>query len=276
MAEASRKAEAELKPKLAGVETSLSAEQSKRKEVAAALEGVTAELAAQQEAAELERITAEDAAAKASDAEAAAASEIGGLRRDCAALAVRCEEAEVALAEAREEAARLGASVEEGETLRKSEGAKHEKAVADLRGALAREEAKTAAALAAAAMARSELMAEDRMTPEMNRGPRPSMLSGGANHTPTAVREMAGATARQQQGELAAVRRQLERAERQQQLLLEQLTAERQASERAAGELSALRRLQADYGTMRDQHAAALEMLGEKEEELDVMRASIA
>ena len=334
MAEASRRSEAELKLKLAGVEVSLRAEEGKRKEAAAALGKVTAELTAQHEvrdcdlrclmlapernalgshklllpprssvlslpctpvslfahtcifvtlasshlcsqATELERITAEDAAAKASDAAAAAESEIGALRNDCAALAVRVEDAEAAQAQACEDAARSSEKLEEAEKLRKSEGAKHDKTVADLRSALAREEAKSAAALAGAAMARGELMADGRMSPEMDRGPRASMLSSGANHTPTAVREMAGATARQQQGELAAVRRQLERAERQQQLLLEQLTAERQVSERAAGELSALRQLAANYGTMRAQHAAALEMLGEKEEELDAVRASI-
>ena len=93
--------------------------------------------------------------------------------------------------------------------------------------------------------------------------------------TPTAVREMRNATARQQEGELAAARKQLARTERKQQALLEQLAAERQGHAAAAAEAATLRRFADEYATMREQHAAALEMLGEKEEELEAARAAL-
>ena len=98
--------------------------------------------------------------------------------------------------------------------------------------------------------------------------------AAGPLSTPTAVRQMRSATARQQEGELVAVRKLLARAETKQQALLEQLAIERQRHAAAAAEAEALRALAADYGSMREQHAAALEMLGEKEEELDSFRAA--
>ena len=87
---------------------------------------------------------------------------------------------------------------------------------------------------------------------------------------------MRDATARQQEGELLAARRMLARCERQQQALVEQLAAERQQLAAAGSELQSLRAMAAQYDTMRERHAAALEMLGEKDEELDAMRGARA
>ena len=89
------------------------------------------------------------------------------------------------------------------------------------------------------------------------------------------MREMAQASVRQREGEMVALRKQLERAERQQRLLVDQLTGERRANAEATAELVALRGMAGEYHVMRAEHAAALEMLGEKEEELDAARASI-
>ena len=68
----------------------------------------------------------------------------------------------------------------------------------------------------------------------------------------------------------------LARCERQQQALVEQLAAERQQLAAAGSELQSLRAMAAQYDTMREQHGAALEMLGEKDEELDAMRGARA
>ena len=88
-----------------------------------------------------------------------------------------------------------------------------------------------------------------------------------------AVREMRSASAKQQEGELAAARKLLGSSERRQQVLIEQLASEQQKAARAMAEANALRQIANDYSKMREEHAAALEMLGEKEEELDALRA---
>ena len=104
-------------------------------------------------------------------------------------------------------------------------------------------------------------------------------MRSGATATPggtRTVRDVSDATtaARMQEGELSAVRRQLERSERSQQVLIEQLTAERQEHAVASRELNALRQIARAYGPMREEHAMALEMLGEKEEELEALKAA--
>ena len=88
-----------------------------------------------------------------------------------------------------------------------------------------------------------------------------------------ARRELAAAAARQQEGELAAVRQQAATLERKHRALLDQLAELSRERDVLAAEAAPLRRLAAEHRAMRDEHAAALELLGEKEEELEAIRA---
>ena len=87
------------------------------------------------------------------------------------------------------------------------------------------------------------------------------------------AREMRDTSARLQEGELLAVRKLLATSERKQQALVEQLASERLQLREAQQDAAKLHTLSAEYASLNERHAAALEMLGEKEEENEMLRA---
>ena len=277
MVQSNAVAESALRAKLATVEAAAEASAGRLREANAALNAARereAALGLQIEAAEEDKVELQRVATAASDV---ASKRLAGVRADLTQMTVALEEARATAhaASVRESAAI--ARVRELETqlsvATDTAVAQAEAHASELR--TAREEAAAAASAAAAmAVARGAEGAYPSVSAHGGNG------SLGGGQRVAALREMRESTARLQEGELVAVRKLLGTSERKQATLMEQLAAEREAHRRAMAETTALCSLRAEYAALNERHAAALEMLGEKEEErlmlqdaLDALRA---
>ena len=258
MAQAAAAAETELHAKLAASEASIAQAASKLEAAQAALleaKEREAALGVQIEQAEEERGHGERTAAEALEA---ARAQHASVREQLDATRRRLDEAHDAAAAASEAEAKERAKAEQGvaQLRREREAASEAQRVhaAELRAA---QNEAAAAASAAAAVA-------------VARGAPPGGGGGAADNGAMAlggVREMRGTDARLQEGELVAVRKLLAASERKQQALLEQLATERHQHEQAGADAAKVASLVAEYAALNERHQAALEMLGEKEEE---------
>ena len=80
---------------------------------------------------------------------------------------------------------------------------------------------------------------------------------------------------RQQEGQISEMREIGRASEARQQALLERLALQTRDLDEAQAELGALRRVAAEVRTARNEHAVALELLGEKQEELEAKQEEL-
>ena len=269
-----QQSKAALQDKLNVAEASAAAEKQRVREMAAALEALTERLSSEQDEWEAARQNlnqqVEASNVRAEEAQRAHAAQIEELRARCEA----AEEAAKAASNAEVEANKRVAILEQ--ELSDARSAIDAAAVAKERADNSAKEAKDAehASAGPSALHHAPERIPNALTEDSHRlGV--SDISAATLQTGVTMRQMANATARQQEGELLALRQQCERAELQQQLLIEQLTVERSHVSEQRGAILALQEMVAELGAVREQHAVALELLGEKQEELDAMRTGV-